>query len=100
MAIEAEAMIGSGASGTFANKAFAQANRILMVTKEKSRTIKMIDGTPISGSKAGGVSEETTELKIIMGTYSGITNFDFDGEPLIFLILGATWLEKSNPIIN
>ncbi|MGL5494987.1 MAG: retropepsin-like aspartic protease, partial [Collinsella sp.] len=93
----AKALIDSGASACFMDRAFAQQNKILLVQKPKAVQVEAIDGRPLS---SGDVTEETTSLLTTTGDHVSHITYNVIDSPSNPVILGLSWLEHFNPQID
>jgi len=93
---EMNALIDSGARGTFINKKFAQQNRITLIPIEKPIQAFSMDGT----KNNTGTIEYYTWLKIQMRKKKISTRFLATGLGKEKMILGLLWLKQYNPKID
>jgi len=93
---EMNALIDSGAGGTFIDKKCAQQNGITLIPTEKP-----IQAFNMNGTKNNtGTIEHCTWLKIQMGKKKISTRFLATGLEKKKMILGLPWLKQYNPKIN
>jgi len=93
---ETNALIGSGAEGTFINKKFAQQNRITLIPIEKVIQAFNMDGT----KNNTGTIEHCTWLKIQRGEKKISTRFLAMGLGKEKMILRLPWLKQYNQKID
>jgi len=93
---EMNALIDSGAGGTFIDKKFAQHNGIALIPIEKPIQAFNVDGT----KNNTGMIEHCTWLKIQMGKKKISTRFLATGLGKEKMILELLWLKQYNPKID
>jgi len=93
---EMNALIDSGAGGTFIDKKFTQQNGIALIPIEKPIQAFNIDGT----KNNAGTIEHCAWLKIQMGKKKISTRFLATGLEKEKMILGLPWLKQYNPKID
>jgi gag-polyprotein putative aspartyl protease len=94
--IKTEALLDSGAGGTFMNQDFAEKNGLELLPLEQPILAKNVDGTP---NKKGTISHfARTRLQINGQEFQ--EEFLITGLGKESIILGLPWLWKTNPDIN
>jgi len=93
---EMNALIDSGAGGTFIDKKFAQQNRITLIPIEKLIQVFNVDGT----KNNTGMIEHCAWLKIQIRKKKISTRFLATGLGKEKMILGLPWLKQYNPKID
>ena len=93
---EMNALIDSGAGGTFIDKKFTQQNGIALIPIEKLIQVFNMDGT----KNNAGMIEHCIWLKIQMGKKKISTRFLATGLGKEKMILGLPWLKQYNPKID
>ena len=94
--IETQALIDSGAGGTFLDEKFAKQNKIPLIKLTKSIPVFNVDETP---NKNGQITWKIEESLIVQGRTRETTLFATSlGKERI--ILGYPWLAKENPDID
>jgi len=93
---EMNALIDSGAGGTFIDKRFTQQNWITLILIEKPIQAFNMDGT----KNNTGTIEHCAWLKIQMGKKKISTRFLATGLGKEKMILGLPWLKQYNPKID
>jgi len=93
---ETNALIDSGAGGTFIDKKFVQQNEIALIPIEKPIQAFNVDGTKNNAE----MIEHCAWLKIQMGKKKISTRFRATGLGKEKMILGLPWLKQYNPKID
>jgi hypothetical protein len=93
---EIEALIDSGAGGTFLDKKFAIENKIALTKIDKPIKVFNVDGT----KNMEGSIDYCTWMKIQIGRKQISTRFLVTGLGKETMILGLPWLKQYNPKIN
>jgi len=93
---ETNALIDSGAGGTFIDKKFTQQNRIALILIEKPIQAFNMDGM----KNNTGTIEHCAWLKIQIGKKKISTRFLATGLGKEKIILGLSWLKQYNPKID
>uniref|UniRef100_A0A8C5P6V7 Gypsy retrotransposon integrase-like protein 1 n=1 Tax=Leptobrachium leishanense TaxID=445787 RepID=A0A8C5P6V7_9ANUR len=92
------AMVDSGASGNFLDKAIADTVCIPVIKKPFPLQIQVVDGSSLS---SGPVIKETVPLQVTIGSgHSEVLQFDIVNTPLFPVILGLPWLRQHDPRIS
>jgi gag-polyprotein putative aspartyl protease len=94
--IETEALLDSGAGGTFMNQDFAERNKLELLPIEQPILVKNVDGMP---NNKGMISQfARTRLQINGEEFQ--EEFLITGLGKESIILGLPWLRRTNPDIN
>jgi hypothetical protein len=95
--IKVHALLDSKASTYFINKDFADRHKLPLITKKHSIPIEVIDGRPLV---SGDVTHETISLDIVLERYHSIIVFNVINSSSNPIVLGLSWLDKYNSVIN
>ena len=95
--LKVSALLEFGASTCFINKKFAECHKLSLIIKKYFIFVKVIDGRPL---ESGDVTEETIPLNIFIGWHQSIVIFNVIYSPSNPMILGFSWLDIYNPIID
>ena len=91
-----KALLDSGATGMFIDRAYIKANRLPTWTLPSPIPVHNVDGTL---NKAGSVTE-VVELVLRYRNHSECAFFAMTGMGSRKVIMGHSWLQKHNPDIN
>ena len=94
--IDVEALLDSGATGLFINRALIQNNGICTCKLEHPIAVYNIDGTE---NKRGSITEEVTMIMSYQGHKEHVV-FEVCDLGKTNLIIGYKWLHKHNPNVN
>lgn len=95
--LHATALLDSGASSCFLDITFARSSRIPVVAKKKPIPVEVIDGRPLS---SGAITEATSPLILTVGSHLEEISFYLITSPRHPVILGLSWLEAHNPLVD
>lgn len=93
---ETQALIDSGAGGTFLDKEFALKNKLALTPLNKPITVFNIDGT----KNTAGSIDHCVWMKVQIGSEQIHTRFLVTGLGKDRIILGLPWLKEYNPTID
>jgi len=96
---EVEAMVDSGAMGTYISPGTVNRWELPYQKKEHPYHLTSIDGTPINYDQ-GLVHRETAQLEMTIGERTESVQFDITNTGRHEIVLGRPWLKKSNPRID
>lgn len=99
MGIDWQSMVDSGCTGNFMSSVFVKKRGIWTKEKKEPFPLMGFDGKPLTYNN-GVVSREAKELPLTMGRHSERTQFDITEAPGCDVVLGLSWLIRSNPTIN
>ena len=91
-----DALIDSGADGTFLDKKFALKNKVALAPLDRKIVPYNVDGT----KNKSGIIEHCTWLKLRIGKKDIATRFLVTDLGKETMILGLPWLEEYNPKID
>ena len=91
------ALVDSGASTCFMDAAFAYNHKIPLVPLLKPIPVEAIDGRLLS---SGAVTQETAPLVLQIGEHRESLTFYLITSPRHSIILGLSWLQMHNPIVD
>ena len=95
--IQSVALLDSGASSCFIDVAFAQAHGVPVVCLSKPIPVEAIDGRVLS---SGAITQATIPLGLRVGSHQEELAFYLIASPRHPIVLGLTWLEAHNPIVD
>jgi hypothetical protein len=95
--LQVNALLDSGASACFIDEEFTKLHNIPLVKKPKPVHVEVIDGRPLS---SGNVIHETKPLKIRLENHESNIVFNVIKTPSCPVILGLSWLDRYNPLID
>lgn len=95
-AISSHALLDSGATSNFIDRAFCQRHRLQVIQKAQPYKLWVIDGRPI---KSGTVSHSVV-MSMSVGTHRFTINLDVTALGSYPVVLGTPWLRRFNPTIN
>jgi len=95
--LQTDALLDSGASACFLDEEFAKLHKFSLVKKPKPVHVEVIDGRPLS---SGDVTHETKPLKVRLENHESSIVFNIIKTPSCPVILGLSWLDKYNPLID
>jgi hypothetical protein len=91
------ALLNIGATTCFMDMLFAHTHSFQTVMKKKPILVEGIDRRLLS---SGAITEETTPLELIVGSHLNVITFDLISSPRHAVILGLSWLELRNPVVD
>lgn len=91
------ALLDFGTSASFLDREFVKLHKISLVQKSNPVHVEVIDGHPLSSGK---VTHETMLLKIAFDGHRSTIIFNIIRTPSNPVILGLSWLEKYNRLID
>ena len=95
--IHTYALLDSGATTCFMDELFAHTHSIPRVAQAKPIPVEVIDGRPLV---SGAITEGTTPLQLMVGSHSEVITFCLISSPRHPIILGLSWLETHNPMVD
>ena len=90
-------LLDSGASSCFIDIIFTRTSRILVVHKKTPISVDVIDVRPLS---SGAITEATLPLILNVGSHLEEISFHLITSPRHPVILGLSWLEAHNPLVD
>jgi len=91
------ALLDSGASACFIDEEFTKRHKIPLVKKPTPVHVEAIDGRALS---SGDVTHETKPLEVLFEGHRSTIIFNVIKTPSNPLIVGLSWLEKYNPVVD
>ena len=95
--IQPVALLDSGASSCFIDVVFAQAHGVPVVGLSKPIPVEAINGCVLS---SGAITQATIPLGLRVGSHQEELAFYLIASPRHPIVLGLTWLEVHNPIVD
>jgi hypothetical protein len=95
--IKVHALLDFGAFACFMDKGFVDRYKLSLITKKHPIPVKVIDGKPLV---SGDVKYETIPLNVVKEGHHSIIAFNIIKSPSNPTVLGLSWLDKYNPIID
>jgi hypothetical protein len=95
--IHSHALLDSGASTCFIDKAFVCAHNIPTIRTSQPIPVEAIDGRALS---SGAVTETTIPLVLQIGAHQEELTFYLIATPRHPIVLGLSWLETHNPTVD
>ena len=90
-------MIDSRATGNFISNIFAQVRKVPTKDKEEPYQLQMANGSNLSSRH---INREMIPLDVAIQRHYKKITFDVVRMANYYIILGAPWLKKQNPLIN
>jgi hypothetical protein len=94
--VDGKALIDCGADGVFMNKTFAEKNHLTQIMLENPIKVRNMDGSP----NIGGDITHMTKMEITIQRRKHMQHFLITNIAENDIILGITWLQEQNPLIN
>jgi hypothetical protein len=95
--IKVYALLGSRASVCFIDKDCVDRHKLSLISKKHPILVEVIDGRPLV---LGDATHKTAPLDIILKGHHSIIAFNVIKSPSNLVVLGLSWLDKYNPVIN
>ena len=92
---QGKALLDSGATDCFVSRKFVESNQIFRHRLKQDRKIQLA-----TGKSAIRIQEETEELFMMIGTHKENIKFLVISDLNEEIILGKSWLDKHNPLID
>ena len=90
-------LLDFGASSCFNDVVFAQAHGVPVICLSKAIPVEAIDGHVLS---TGEITHSTIRLGLCVGSHKEELPFYLIASPQHPIVLGLTWLEAHNPIVD